>query len=360
MLSQAHEFRSIPRNNFYRQRMFRLKEKLPVTDASRTFGRPFAKEKEEGMDLIPSTDSGKSTSGTEEKSRAKTALSKGDTKLEGEGEREKGREREREREEVKLLIEESRRGNRSQSFDSSPSSHDKSRKLISFERKRAASLNSHSPSDVSRPINFLIPPEGRDCSDIPTHFQTQRDVITDSSVNNPATGNNGMSSAEFFMRADRYGQTSLDSTSWSPNISSRTGSIDQESGKESHKSVESGVQDQDLGVSAAAGFTSEDRERERGARSISIGSYSRSPTTRSPSPPSVVSRAGKSISNSPKINTPPFPLPLSVLQSTDAASFNFSTPLFLSPNKLKIPRSPRRSAALTFVSYPVSFFLLII
>ena len=356
---QAHEFRSIPKNNFYKQRMFRLKEKLPVTDASRTFGRPFTKEKEEGPDHICSTDSGKIATGADEKPRPRAALGKGDSRWDGGG----GGEGEREDARPLTLAEETGtgRGNRSQSFDSSPSSHDKSRKMMSSERKRAASLNSHSPSDTSRPINFLISPEGSpsvtvaDCNNMPPLPQTQRETSKDGSMNSLAVvaGNAGINTSDYFMKAERFRQTSVDSSSWSPNISSRAGSIDQESGKESQKSIESGAgvltlhQDQELCVSSAAGFTSEERdiERERGARSISIGSYSRSPATRSPSPPSVLARAGRNISTSPKLNTPPIPLPLplSLLQGTDAASASAAL-LFSSPTKLKLPRSPRRSS----------------
>ena len=269
-----------------------------MTDASRTFGRPFAKEKEEGQDNIGSTDSGKIATSADEKPRprAATALSKGDRDSRWDG----GGEGEREDARPLSLAEDTGRGNRSQSFDSSPSSHDKSRKTISSERKRAASLNSHSPSDTSRPINFLISPEGSpsvtvtasDCNNMPPLPLTQQETIKDGSMDSlaVAVGNAGINTADYFMKAERYRQISVDSSSWSPNISSRAGSIDQESGKESQKSIESGVltihQDQELCASSAAGFTSEERERERerGARSISIGSYSRSPATRSPSP----------------------------------------------------------------------------
>ena len=357
MSSQAHEFRSIPRNNLQRRRMFRLKEKLPVSDASRTFGRPFSKEKEEGLDLITSIDSTKSNVSTEEKPRPKAAQSKGEGKGEGEGEVEVVKEKEKEKEEVKVLAEESGRGHRSLSFDSSPTHHDKTRKNTS-ERKRAASLNSNSPSDSSRPINFLIPPEGSPLVtvtegidmplSIPSQCQTQGEISRDGSMGNLAAGSAGVNAADFFMKADRCRQSSLDSNSWSPNISSRAGSIDMESGKESQKSVETGAVDHDVGASAAAALTSEERERERegGARGISMSSSSRSPATRSPSPPSLLARAGKGLSTSPKLGTPPLPLPPPLsLQTGDAASLYSTTPLFMSPNKMKIPRSPRRFAA---------------
>jgi hypothetical protein len=333
--------------------MFRLKEKMPVSDASRTFGRPFSKEKEDSLDLINSIDSTKSNVSTEEKPRPKAAQSKGDAKGEGEVEV----VNEKEKEEVKVVAEESGRGHRSRSFDSSPTHHDKSRKNTS-ERKRAASLNSNSPSDSSRPINFLIPPEGSPAVTvtegidmplpIPSQCQTQGDISRDGSMGNLAAGSAGVNAAYFFMKTERYRQSSLDSNSWSPNISSRAGSIDMESGKESQKSVEAGAVDHDVGSSAAAALTSEERDRERegGARGISMSSSSRSPATRSPSPPSLLARAGKGISTSPKLGTPPLPLPPPLsLQPGDAASLYSATPLFMSPNKMKIPRSPRRFAA---------------
>lgn len=323
-----------------------------MSDASRTFGRPFSKEKEDGLDLITGIESTKSNVSTEEKPRPKAALSKGEGKGEGEGEVEVVMEREKE--EGKLVTEESGRGHRSRSFDSSPTSHDKSRKNTS-ERKRAASLNSNSPSDSSRPINFLIPPEGNppvtvtESNDMPMPLQsqTQRDMSREGSMGNLAAGGGGVNAADFFMKTERCRQSSLDSTSWSPNISSRAGSIDMESGKESQKSVETGAVDHDLGASAAAALNTEERNRERegGTRGISISSFSRSPATRSPSPPSLLARAGKGISTSPKLGTPPLPLPLPLsLQTGDAASLYSATPLFLSPNKMKIPRSPRRFA----------------
>jgi hypothetical protein len=335
--------------------MFRLKEKLPVSDASRTFGRPFSKEKEEGLDLITSMESTKINVSAEEKPRPKAAQSKGEGKGEGEGDVEVVKEKEKE--EVKVLVEESGRGHRSRSFDSSPTSHDKSRKNTS-ERKRAASLNSNFPSDSSRPINFLIPPEGSPAVTvsegidmplpIPSQCQTQGDISRDGSMGNLAAGSAGVNAADFFMKTERCRQSSLDSNSWSPNISSRAGSIDMESGKESQKSVETGAVDHDVGASAAAALTSEERERERegGARGISMSSSSRSPATRSLSPPSLLARAGKGLSTSPKLGTPthPLPPPLS-LQTGDAASLYSTTPLFMSPNKMKIPRSPRRFAA---------------
>ena len=273
---------------------------------------------------------------------------------------------------------ESQRENRSRSFDSSPITQEKEKeksfKRSHHERKRAGSLTSSSsvssvPSDIrntdistsnniqnnnvllmsdnpillkstsapSTPKRNTSTSTSTSSSSSTSNFQVNNsdnikiphtDVHQiDEKSPNPNSNTNSRpnlnSNTDFYVRTESFTAQQLESQISSPNISSKSVSNDQESGK----SMDSITQDNLTGYQST-----------RITDGVGIRSTlppSRSPVTRSPSPPAAINRSTKSNS---------FPSRPGGASTDQLSGFNsnYSHSPFLSPPKQKIPRSPRR------------------
>ena len=255
---------------------------------------------------------------------------------------------------------ESQRENRSRSFDSSPITLEKEksskRTHSHHERKRAGSLTStgsNVTSDIQNNNSLML-------SDNPILLKstsapstpkrnTSHSISTSSSSSNFQNSNLDNShvpltdvlqikdpntTSDFYVRTDELNVHHQESLVPSPNISSKSVSNDQESGKSMDSSV------QDPTVYQSAHITD-------GVGIRSMLPPSRSPVTRSPSPPAAINRSTKSHS---------FPMRPGGVSSEHLGGFasshshsyshshshSQSQSPFLSPSKQKIPRSPRR------------------
>lgn len=245
---------------------------------------------------------------------------------------------------------ESQRENRSRSFDSSPITLEKEksskRTHSHHERKRAGSLTStgsNVTSDIQNNNSLMLSDNPILLKSTSAPSTPKRNTSTSTSTSSPNFQNNNLdnshvpltdilqikdpnSTSDFYVRTDELNVHHQESLVPSPNISSKSVSNDQESGKSLDSSVQDPTVYQSTHITDGVGIRS-------------MLPPSRSPVTRSPSPPAAINRSTKSHS---------FPMRPGGVSSEHLGGFasshshSHSQSPFLSPSKQKISRSPRR------------------